>query len=132
MPALELSKDYTTAAFRLYSAIGEPPVHITEEEVRKAIQSGQSSAYSLDMYAAARTIKTLIDSDREDIAAAVKAIYFNTSDTTTRKNLIVTSKQYAQKNGLTAQKVFRQLKEARKLFCTLRGITFESAYGKTL
>ena len=126
MPAFELSKDYTTAAFRLYFAIGEPPVHITEEEVRKAIKNGESSAFSLDMNAAARTIKMLVDSDRKDVVAAVKAIYFTTSDTTARKDLISIAKQYAQRNGLTVQKVFRQLKEARKLFCTFRGITFES------
>lgn len=126
MPALELSKDYTTAAFRLYSAIGEPPVHITEEQVRKAIQSGESCAYSLDMYAAARTIKTLIDSDREDIAEAVKAIYFATDGTVTRSGLIKLSKEFAQSKNIPAQRLYRQLKEARRLFCTLRGITFES------
>ena len=125
MPALELSKDYTTAAFRLYSAIGEPPVHITEEEVRKAIQSGESSAYSLDMYAAARTMKTLNDNKQEDIAEAVEAICFATDDTATHKQLIEVSKEYAEQKRITVQKVFRRLKEARKLFCTLRGITFE-------
>lgn len=126
MPAFELSKDYKTAAFRLYSAIGEPPVHITEEEVIKAIKNGESSAFSLDMNAAARTIKMLVDSDRKDVVAAVEAIYFTTSDATAQKDFISIAKQYAQRNGLTVQKVFRQLKEARKLFCTFRGITFES------
>lgn len=145
----DFTRDYTTAAFRLYAAMGQPTYEqarrrIYETELIKHSEDDPSIAIAqaevavnnnapllLDIMAAEKSIELLERGKKEYIVAAVKAVYFTDPDAPLRRGDISKRVRHHSLSCPTDERtVYRWLKEARLICAAIRGLRITAADSK--
>jgi hypothetical protein len=109
----DLIRDYATDAFRLYARMGCP----SQREI------GGEGATAADLRAVADVMRILSLQGREDVIAAVRAVYFVAPQREIERGSI-SARVEAFAVGLPAapSTVYRWLRTARDLFGKVRGL----------
>ena len=142
----DFTRDYTTATFRLYAAMGQPTYEqarrcIYETELIKHSEDDPSIAIAqaevavnnnvpllLDIMAAEKSIELLERGKKGYIVAAVKAVYFTEPAAPLRRGDISKRVRYYTLSCHTDERtVYRWLKEARLLCAAMRGLRIADA-----
>jgi hypothetical protein len=115
------TRDYITAAFRLYAALHCP----TESEISSMhiVDERTTIAVKLDLIAVYQTMKDLDSSGKNYICKAIEAIYFVEPKRPLKKGEIDSrALSFAMSNYVDKRTVWRWLKEARQLCALHRGL----------
>lgn len=135
-------RDYATECFRAYAAAGYPTyeeayARIYDAALRKysasdaelALQRAEEDAdkhtpYLLDIMAADKTFELLNVGNKQQIAAAVKAVYCTLPTIPlSRGDISARVLSFAHKSYADERTVYRWLKEARLLCAAVRGLS---------
>ena len=137
------TRDYTTAAFRLYSSLGCPTYDklrddIYERELKRrellnpeiAIKQAEIAVAEhepmlLDILSVQRTLELLLRGEKQHIIAAVKAVYFPEPTRPLRRGDISDRvRRFSLSVPTDERTVYRWLKEARIMCAALRGLRY--------
>lgn len=137
------TRDYTTAAFRLYSSLGCPTYDklrddIYERELKRrellnpeiAIKQAEIAVAEhepmlLDILSVQRTLELLSRGEKPHIIAAVKAAYFPEPTRPLRRGDISDRvRRFSLSVPTDERTVYRWLKEARIMCAALRGLRY--------
>ena len=137
------TRDYTTAAFRLYSALGcptydKPRDDIYKQELKRrellnpeiAIKQAEIAVAEhepmlLDILSVQRTLELLLRGEKQHIIAAVKAVYFPEPTRPLRRGDISDRvRRFSLSVPTDERTVYRWLKEARIMCAALRGLRY--------
>lgn len=132
------TRDYATAAFRTYAALGKPKYEELKSRIYKDALSGRNpqrallqaekavcdkSALLADIMAVNRTLELLEQGGKGHIIAAVEAVYFVRPEIPITKKVITERvKRVAYEMPAAERSVFYWLREARLLFADIRGL----------
>lgn len=135
------TRDYITAAFRLYSSLGCPTYEklrqdIYDRELNKhnmlnpeiAIKQAEKAVSEqepmlLDILAVHRTLELLSQGEKKHIASAVKAVYFVEPTRPLRRgDISARVRRFALTCPASEKQVYKWLKDARKLCSAIRGL----------
>ncbi len=120
------TRDYITAAFRLYSALGCP----SEQKIgnlslsNSKIKSNKNSiAIRFDLLAVSKTLEYLNRSGKDYICETVREVYFTEPTREFKRNDInARVLNLAAKKFTSERNVWRWLKEARNICASFRGL----------
>lgn len=120
-------RDYTTAAFRLYAALGQPE---TDEILKicpaRKTNKDYSAALMIDLLAVRQTLDKFNSSGKTHIVKAVEEIYFIEPRRKIRRNEITSRvTRFARLNNTDESSVWRYLKEARTVCAECRGLNID-------
>lgn len=136
-------RDYATNAFRLYAYFGRPSTEYFKSQIiddaignetnksKISIVAKEAEEKSLplikDIEAVNKTISILEARHSTDIINAIEGVYFILPNEKIKQNDITARAQaVAVSNFSDIRTVFRNLKEARKIFAEARGLNIES------
>ena len=123
----DFTRDYATAAFRMWASMGCPSYETAAEQLKKKenaqdVLRGKHSAELYDILACEETFAVL-DKNRKYISNAVREVYM-IDPTHEPKRGEVTARvlRYALEVPASEVQVYRWLRSARELFCEFRGL----------
>lgn len=135
------TRDYITAAFRLYASLGCPSYEqlradIYARELKRcellnpeiAVKQAERAVAEkepmlLDILAVQHTLELLSCGEKQQVVAAVKAVYFPDPTRPLRRGDIADRvRHYALKCPASEKQVYKWLKDARTMCSALRGL----------
>ena len=109
----DLIRDYATEAFRLYARMGCPP----SKEI------GGEGATAADLRAVCEVLRILALQGKEEVIAAVRAVYFvSPRQEIERGSISARVEAFAVEYPTSVPSVYRWLRVARHLFGKVRGL----------
>lgn len=140
----DFTRDYATAAFRLYAALGKPTYEVASQRVyNKAISKyehanpavavsqaeiavAKSTPVLLDILAVNEALAMLDKGGKLHICRALQAVYFVLPNKPLRKgDISARVLRYSLSVPTDERTVYRWLKEGRDLFTALRGLRID-------
>lgn len=137
----DATRDYITAAFRLYSSLGCPTYEklrqdIYDRELKKremlnpevAVKQAEKAVSEqepmlLDILAVSNTLELLAQGEKQHIVAAVKSVYLVDPNRPLRRgDISARVRQFALACPASEKQVYKWLKDARKLCSAIRGL----------
>ncbi len=137
------TRDYATAAFRMYAALGRPQYDELKKKIyetalldkdtepSKAVIKANAELENktpllLDVLAVEKTLEMLTRGKKEHIVSAVEQIYFTYPEEPLGKNAVISKvRRFCYDYGASERTVFYWLKEARLLFSAIRGLRID-------
>lgn len=139
----DFTRDYATAAFRMWAKHGCPTYDEIEEKIKKQAiaragnvsplkalafadaEINKRSAMLCDIMACEKTFAVL-DEHRKYISDAVRAVYMTEPGEELRTNDITSRVvKYSMKSHVCERQIYRYLRFARELFCGFRGLRID-------
>lgn len=109
----DLIRDYATEAFRLYARMGCP----SQKEI------GGEGATAADLRAVCEVLRILALQGKEEVIAAVRAVYFVAPrQEIERGSISARVEAFAVGYPTSVPSVYRWLRVARKMFAKVRGM----------